>query len=304
VFPQFWFWTVTYGSNYAAAIPLVKAADLTSAMLRAVVGPNLVFWLLPWVGALMLWWDERLDGRRRFLLTGLFLCSVVSISIGFYFREHYFIQLLPVLALLIAVAVSRSLSLLRGDQSIELFLALIVLMVAGVAAGAVLIGNGAIWFAHSPRKAVEEIYGTTVFGDARDAAAFIRTNAPPDARIAVIGSEPEIYFYARRRAATGHIYTYALMETHPHAKTMQAEMIREIETARPEYVVYVNNHLSWLVRDDSDRRILDWWPDYWAANLELLRTITTRQGAAEFRTVAPAPAGSSGNYLVLFRRKN
>ncbi|MFO1514360.1 MAG: glycosyltransferase family 39 protein [Verrucomicrobiota bacterium] len=304
VFPQFWFWTVTYGSKYASGIPLVKASDVTGVMLRAIIGPNIVFWLLPWVGALMMWWDEQLDGRRRFLLTSLFLCSVASISIGFYFREHYFIQLLPVLALLIAVAVSRSLRLLRGDQSIELFLALAVLVVSVVAAGAVLIGNGAVWFALSPRKAVEEIYASTVFGDTRDAAEFIKANTTPDARIAVIGSEPEIYFYARRRSATGHIYTYALMERQPHALAMQEEFIREIEAARPEYVVYLNNQLSWLTQPDSERKIVDWWPKYWADHLELLRTVTTRQGAEELAERNPAPAGSSGNYLVIFKRKN
>ena len=143
VFPQFWFWTVSYGSKYASGIPLVKASDVTSATLRAVVGPNLVFWLLPWVGALMMWWDERLDANRRFLLTALFLFSVASISVGFYFRQHYFILMLPALALLIAVAVSRSILLLRGDQSVELFLALGIVVVAVVATGAVLIGNGA-----------------------------------------------------------------------------------------------------------------------------------------------------------------
>jgi hypothetical protein len=304
VFPQFWFWTVTYGSKYASAVPLVKASDVTGAMLKAVVGPNLVFWLLPWVGALMMWWDERLDGRRRFLLTALFLCSAVSISIGFYFREHYFIQLLPVLALLIAVAVSRSIRLLRGDQSIELFLALAVLVVSVLAAGAVLIGNGSIWFTYAPRKAVEEIYGTTVFGDARDVAELIKTNTASTARIAVIGSEPEVYFYSRRRSATGHIYTYALMERQPHALAMQEEFIREVETNRPEYVVYVNNQLSWLAVPESEQKLLNWWPKYWADNLQLVRTITTRQGEAEFRERDPAPPGSSGNYLVIFKRKN
>jgi len=304
VFPQFWFWTVTYGSKYASAVPFVRASDLTGAMLKAVVGPNLVFWLLPWVGMLMMWWDERLDGRRRFLLTALFLCSAVSISIGFYFREHYFIQLLPALALLIAVAVSRSIRLLRGDQSIELFLAFGVLVVSVLAAGAVLIGNGSIWFAYAPRKAVEEIYGSTVFGDARDAAELIKTNTAPTARIAVIGSEPEIYFYSRRRSATGHIYTYALMERQPHALAMQEEYIREVESNRPEYVVYVNNPLSWLAVPDSEPKLLSWWPQYWAGNLELLRTFTTRQGEAEFREKDPAPPGSSGNYLVIFKRKS
>jgi hypothetical protein len=294
VFPQFWFWTVTYGAKYASAIPLVKASDLTGAMLKAVVGPNLVFWLLPWVGALMMWWDERLDGRRRFLLTALFLCSAVSISIGFYFREHYFIQLLPVLALLIAVAVSRSIRLLRGDQSIELFLALGVLVVSVLAAGAVLMGNGSIWFAYAPRKAVEEIYGSTLFGDTRDVADYLKANAGPDARIAVVGSQPEIYFYTRRRSATGYIYTYPLMENHPHALKMQEEFIREVETARPEYVVYVSNPLSWLARPDSERKVFDWWNPYWAANLELVRTINTRQGATET---------GEGSLLVVLKRK-
>ncbi len=302
VFPQFWFWTVTYGSKYASAIPLVKASDVTAAMLRAIIGPNLVFWLLPWVGALMMWWDERLGGRRRFLLTALFLCSVASISIGFYFREHYFIQLLPVLSLLIAVAVSRSLKLLRRDQSIELFLALAVLVVSVVAAGAVLIGNGAVWFALSPRKAVEEIYGSTVFGDTRDAAELIKARTPPDARIAVIGSEPEIYFYARRRSATGHIYTYALMERQPHALTMQEEFIREVETNRPEFVVYVNNPLSWLVQAESEKRLLNWWPKYWATNLSLVQTINTLQGAA-LAADAPGGASSQANLLLVLRRK-
>src|SRR6478736_4175726 len=50
VFPEFWFWTVSYGSKYASGIPLVKASDMVSTMLRTVVGPNLIFWLLPWVG--------------------------------------------------------------------------------------------------------------------------------------------------------------------------------------------------------------------------------------------------------------
>ncbi len=306
VFPQFWFWTVTYGSKYASAIPLVKAADMTSATLRAMVGPNILFWLLPWVGAIMMWWDRRLDANRRFLLTALLVCSLASISVGFYFREHYFILLLPVLALLIAVAVSRSLRLLGRKPSLELFLALAVLVVSALATGAVLIGNGAMWFTLSPQKAVEETYGSTVFGDARAAAAFIATNAAPNARIAVIGSEPEIYFYARRRSATGHIYVYALMERHPYAAKMQAEMIQQIEAARPEYVVFVQNNLSWLRQPDSEKKLLDWWPAYWAANLELVRTINTRQGAAEFDETKPAPetrSGQASNYLLVFKRK-
>lgn len=303
VFPQFWFWTMTYGSKYAGGIPLVKAADMTSYALRAMVGPNLIFWLLPWVGMLMMWWDERLDINHRFFLTAMVLFSLAAITVGFYFRQHYFILLLPVLSLLIAVGVSRSLILLRGDKGLELFLALGVVGVAVLTAGGILIVNGAIWFGDSPKKAVETIYTSSIFGDARDVADFIKENTAPDARIAVIGSEPEIYFYSHRRSATGHIYTYALMEIHPYAKKLQEEMIQQVEAAKPEYVVYVQNHFSWLTREESEKKILEWWPKYWEQNLELVRTYTTRQGPQEFAAVDPARAGSSGNYLLLLKRK-
>lgn len=311
VFPAFWFWTVTYGGKYASAIPLVKASDLTSSMLRAVVGPNLVFWLLPWVGAVMMWWDDRLTVNRRFLLTALGLCSMAAMSVGFYFREHYFILVLPVVSLLIAVAVSRSGDLLarsdklfRRKKGLEVVLALIVVVVAIIATGAVLIGNGAVWFAQAPRRAVESIYFTSLFGDTRDVAAMIQTNTPPAARIAVLGSEPQIYFYAQRRSASSHLYAYPLMETHPYAAKMQDEVIRQIETTRPEYLVYVNNQLSWLIQPNSDRRILDWWPTYWASNYALVTTVSTRQGAAEFAEQEPAAAGAGGNYVLVLKRKD
>jgi hypothetical protein len=200
--------------------------------------------------------------------------------------------------------VSRSIELLHGDQSIELILALAVLVVSVVSVGAVLIGNGSVWFTMSPRRAVEEIYASSLFGDTRDTAEFIRTNTTPGARIAVIGSEPEICFYARRRSATGHLYTYPLMEQHRYALNMQEEFIREIETNQPAYVVYVNNNLSWLVRPESEKRLFEWWPAYWATNLDLVRTINTRQGLEVregFSTTAESTDPS--NYLLLLKRK-
>src|SRR5262249_132693 len=60
-FSQFVFLTFSYARKYASAVPLVKGSDVVRAAVSAVVGPNLVLWILPWVGALMMWWDTRLD---------------------------------------------------------------------------------------------------------------------------------------------------------------------------------------------------------------------------------------------------
>jgi len=344
---SFVFWTITYAAKYASAIAFATGADILRASVKTVIGPNIVLWILPLVGALVMWWEERLDASRqpsldrtfnaigsslaskdaaplassatrhssfahaRFFVVTFLLCSLASVSVGFYFREHYFILLLPALALLTGIAVSRGLHLLRNDTTIELFLALAILGLYAIGVGAALIGNGPVWLGMSPAEAMRSVCGTTLFSEAARAADYIRNHSPPGARIAVLGSEPEIYFYARRRAATGHLYLYMypLMEPHSFALKMQQDMIAEIERTRPEFLVYVDDPYSWLQRPDSERRILEWWQDYWGKHLDLVQTIEFEEGFAR-GTDTPnlirrpsTTAVSQQNILILQRRR-
>ncbi len=59
------------------------------------------------------------------------------------------------------------------------------------------------------------------FPEAEEVARFIRANSPPSAPMAVLGSEPELYFLSRRHSVTGYIYTYGMMEPQPFARRMQ-----------------------------------------------------------------------------------
>ena len=275
VLPQFVFWTITYAASYASAVSLVNGPDMLRSGLHAVLGPNLLFWLLPWIGALVMWWEKRLDAAslrsrvqspkpevqdrrsdagadetglrqsqianrksqiqypRFFLMTFLF-CSFASTCVGLYFRSHYFITVLPALAFLTGVAVSRALHLLKHDQTIELFLALLILGLFVIAVGAALVGHGSVWLGMSESQAARSMFGSTLFTEAARAADYVKSHAQKGARVAVLGSEPEIYFVSRRHSASKYIYMYPLMEEQPYALKMQNEMIGEIERARPE----------------------------------------------------------------------
>src|SRR5438552_17849261 len=90
------------------------------------------------------------------------------------------------------------------------------------------------------------IYPESAFPESIRIGEYVREHTSPDDTIAVLGSEPEIYFYAKRHSATGYIYTYSLMEPQIYAQKMQQEMIREIEAARPKYLISVAMSYSWL----------------------------------------------------------
>ena len=68
------------------------------------------------------------------------------------------------------------------------------------------------------------------------------------------------------------------MEEQPYAARMQEEMIAEIEKQKPDYVVYVQDDYSWLPRPNSQRRIFEWWEQYWAGKLDLVKTVDVTNG--------------------------
>ena len=96
------------------------------------------------------------------------------------------------------------------------------------------------------------------FAESLEVARIVSAYSEPGDKIAVLGSEPQIAFYARRQLATGFVYMYHLMEGHAYAETLQRQLIEEVERNDPEIIVAVNVYGSWL-GSPADRPILRDW---------------------------------------------
>jgi hypothetical protein len=151
------------------------------------------------------------------------------------------------------------------------------------------------------------MYGANPFSEAVRVAQYLREHSDPTDPIAILGSEPEIYFYANRHSATGYIYTYGLMEPQRFAGQMQREMMREIEAARPKYVVIVAVAMSWLRSPNSETAIFDWIDRYTAEEFRLdgLVNIVSRNRNDYYLqlSVDPGSIQLSQYYLLIFKRR-
>jgi hypothetical protein len=138
-------------------------------------------------------------------------------------------------------------------------------------------------------------------------ADYIRERTTPEDRIAVLGSEPQIYFDSRRRSATGYIYMYPLMERQPYAARMREEMIRQVEAAHPTYLVLVQIATSWLPQTRSTRRIVEWANLYTSRCYDLVG-ITDIVSMDQTRYVWDGQVTGyrpeSNNLIFVFRRKS
>jgi hypothetical protein len=260
VIGRFWFWAVEYARAYVSEVPWTGALPALLAGVRSVTVATWGLWLTAALGLAGLWLVPWRRESRAFV-SGFLLVSFLATCPGFYFRQHYFIVMLPAIAMLVGVAVvslERFLAprLPTGwatPAATALFLAALIVDV---------VPERDYLLAMSARDLTRTRYGRNPFVEAPEIGRYLREHTSAADRIAVIGSEPEIYYYAHRRAVTGYIYMYPLMETQALAPRMQAEMIREIEAAHPEYVVFVATRASWAPRPGSDRGILRWADRY------------------------------------------
>lgn len=231
VFEKFWFWTIEYARQYASIVPISESPRFFRAGACRVIAANYGLWLVAAGGLVLIWFDKRLQNNRVWLL-GFSLASALSVCPGFYFRKHYFLLMLPALALLAGCAVS-GLRRLGNEKNRPSQLGDWPVWGYGLMIAVTVLVNSGIWFVQDVKTQVSRtIYGADPFPEAELVASYIRANSPLSAPMAVLGSEPEIYFLAHRHSVTGYIYTYGMMEPQPFARRMQEEMIHDVETTR------------------------------------------------------------------------
>ena len=245
VFRQFWFWTVQYAGEYSK-MGLRRAIHALLENLRIVAGPAWPIWILAAIGLTALRWSPGARRQSQFLIAFL-VCSFLALCPGAYFRPHYFILFLPAIALLVGIAVSAVAD--KFAESGNTYLVLAPVFILLVCLGYSVLQQRQIYFVLAPDDVVRQIYQNNAFVPSLTVADYVRDHSPQDARIAVLGSEPEIYFYAHRHSATGYLYMYSLIVHQRYTARMRDEMMQELETNRPLYVVFVDVWDDWGGRE-------------------------------------------------------
>ncbi|HZV70246.1 MAG TPA: glycosyltransferase family 39 protein [Saprospiraceae bacterium] len=270
-FDKFWFWTITYAGKYAGGLSLAEGAKEFVSRFTPMLKEFTLFWILFFAG-IVLTFLVKLTLKQKLLILLFTLFAFLTVCPGFYFRRHYFIVFLPAIGLLGGVALYYFTSLLnRYSKSTSIsVLPFIVFCIAGISAVS---GNKDYYFNFTPAQIAKQQYGNNPFNESLEIADYIKKNSSDTAKIAVLGSEPQIAFYADRLSATGYIYTYPLVEIQPYNQQMQEEMAREIEKNNPELIVYCLISASWLGKEGSPDTIFTWFNSYSAINYTLVGVV-------------------------------
>lgn len=304
-FDKFWFWTLTYAREYTTSLTLSDAWRIFNERIPPLAEESFFSYLFAAAGLLAVVIVRRYRPGAVFAI-GLLVFSFLAVCPGFYFRGHYFILIMPAVAILAGAAISAIDVLFQRIMPVISRVFIIGATGLGVV-GYTLHQQRAYLFDNTPEAVCRMVYGGNPFPESLRIAEFIRNNTGPNDTVAVVGSEPQIYFYSGRRSATSYIYMYPLMETTQFARDMQWEMIAQIEAANPKFLVSVNIKTSWLVKPSSDKEIFKWSDSYCSQFYDLVGAVSImplgqtvyrwNEQAANYRPV-------SEHWVAVFKRRH
>ena len=292
VFQNFWFWTFTYAREYSSETSLKVAGQALRQSLQWTMHP-FPLWAIAEIGLVTLVWNRRWRPQLFFLAT-FTAFSLLAVCSGFYFRPHYFILFLPAASILAALAVSSAYRFL-AQRRFRANARLVPVVIFIVACAFSLWDQRAFLFEFDPAAAAQKIYAANPFAEAVAAARTVRASTTETDTIAVFGSEPEIYFLSARHSATSYVYMYDLIKTQPYQLQMRNEMIRQIESARPRIVIYVDDWASWGWRRGQEHdEFFTWMENYIHRNYEPVEQMQIN--------AQPAHRWGEAANLYIFRR--
>jgi hypothetical protein len=255
-FDRFWFWVFQYAFEYGTLWSLKEGLVPLSRMLEAFWNFFPVFCILVLTGFILV-----LTGRFNKHMTGIFLLfivfSILALIPGWYFRNHYFVLVAPICSMLIGAVYYFLQNKFHQRTPWKYIIPLLPMIVIGEN----LISREYYYLHASPADIVETVYNG-IFPESIVIGDFLAAHTSPSDRIAILGSEPQIYFYAKRRSVSGHIYMYGLMEPQRYARKMQEELITDVERVKPKYIVFYEIPTSWNATFKSELHIAQWVKEY------------------------------------------
>jgi 4-amino-4-deoxy-L-arabinose transferase-like glycosyltransferase len=247
---NFWYWTYVWPAQFAAT--QTGNIDVFKMMYNMVTNNIEIFWYLGLSGVILSCLDQWSAENKVFTVL-LAIFGFISLSVGFHYYPHYFVVLLPAISLGVGLAFHFTYRILSRftQNTIFTYPAMIFAFIL------------LFYKQYTPQKnyftktkkadIVRQVYGTNPFQESYILGNKIKSMSKSGDSILVLGSEPELLFYAKLPTISQHMHYYQLVDGGPQNDSLQTELITKVEKSKPRFLVFARSGFSWLVKDPNNQ---------------------------------------------------
>jgi hypothetical protein len=257
VLEKFYLWTFTYAKEYSSILSIDGIKLNFIGGFQSIWYFASLIWIIAGVGFITLF-SSKYNKQPGILIIGLLIAGIIALSVGFYFRPHYFVLVLPAAALLFGIGI-RYIFHIFSSALLPIVRYFPPIFIVTIAILGTIAAHWDVLYQFSPAEVTQTVYHQHPFPYSTLIANIIKEKTSKEDRIAIIGNEPQFLFYSQRRSATSFIYTYSIAENQPLAEQFRFEMMHQVESASPKLLIYTNIQPEWYKKPKNLEELDEWF---------------------------------------------
>jgi hypothetical protein len=240
------FWTgfLTYNFSYIAGPTIGQSFSFFLRQMGKILSTDPITWIAGSAGILLF---LALSQKKysRWLFVSALAGAGTSVAMGKYYYGHYFIVFIPFLAIGIGLGLAQMSS--RRMKTTGIVLSLVVLACTA--------GLNSRYFGMSSDQMLASCYGNLPFSQSVAISDYLKKQGAGSS-VYIIGSEPQILFYAGLKTPTRFFYFYPLIYPSTLREAFRAEVIDDLRNNMPDILIYVNHPTSHYISPSPNDRFL------------------------------------------------
>jgi len=202
---------------------------------------------------------------------GFFGFGFLTVMPGNHYYGHYFLQWVPTVCISAGAfffSVEEIIKTRFNLKAASRYIALGILVLASFSNISAL---KKYYFNTNSTQLLRQVYGLNPFPESKVIADKLNTMMKPEDKLAVFGTEIQMYFYTNKISPSRFAGSGALLEFPiKKAEEWQKEFMSDVEKANPRFLVFYSHPISWLAHPNVNNLIFPWFDKFSAEKYNLI----------------------------------
>jgi len=265
---NYWFFDIR--KEYSSVISFDQGIEYLKMSWPGMYNNYKFIWIVSAIGSLTIfltsvkWWV-------KLAVIGFFGFGFLTVMPGNHYYGHYFLQWVPTVCISAGAfffSVEEIIKTRFNLKAASRYIALGILVLASFSNISAL---KKYYFNTNSTQLLRQVYGLNPFPESKVIADKLNTMMRPEDKLAVFGTEIQMYFYTNKISPSRFAGSGALLEFPiKKADDWQKEFINDVEKANPRFLVFFSHPISWLANPKVNNLIFPWFDKFSAEKYNLI----------------------------------
>lgn len=263
-----WFFEIR--KQYTALISFEQGLDYLKMTFSSVYKDYSFFWIISFIGPIALFFTD-LSLWKKITVLGLTISGFLTVVPGYHYYGHYFLQWIPAVCISAAMFIYFVQYILKNKLNLKASATLIALALVVFPIMFNVNNLKNYYFTSNHTQILRDVYGLNPFPESKVIADKLNTMMKEEDKLAVFGTEIQMYVYTNKKSPSRFAGSGALLEFPiAQSKEWQQEFIADVEKAAPRFLVFFSHPISWMANPKTENLIFPWFDKFSAQHYKLI----------------------------------